>query len=74
MTKEVTGAPATEGFTFSLNLAEGQDGSSVFEGTGDNKTAFDGVEVTTSENIAAGATETKAFEGVTFTKQAITSL
>ena len=68
VTKEVTGAPATEGFTFSLNLAEGQDGSSVFEGTGDNKTAFDGVEVTTSENIAAGATETKAFEGVTFTK------
>ena len=68
VTKEVTGAPATEGFKFNLNLAEGQDGSSVFEGTGDNKTAFDGVEVTTSENIAAGDKETKAFEGVTFTK------
>ncbi len=68
VTKEVTGAPATERFTFSLNLAEGQDGSSVFEGTGDNKTAFDGVEVTTSDEIAAGATETKAFAGVTFTK------
>ena len=68
VTKEVTGAPATEGFTFSLNLAEGQDGSSVFEGTGDNKTAFNGVEVTTSDKIAAGDTETKAFAGVTFTK------
>ena len=68
VTKEVTGAPATEGFTFSLNLAEGQDGSSVFEGTGDNKTAFDGVEVTTSDKIAAGDKETKAFAGVTFTK------
>lgn len=68
VTKEVTGAPATEGFTFSLNLAEGQDGSSVFEGTGDNKTAFNGVEVTTSDKIAAGDKETKAFAGVTFTK------
>lgn len=67
VTKEVTGAPATEAFTFSLNLAEGQDGSNVFEGTGDDKTAFDGIEVTTSDNIAAGATETKAFAGVTFT-------
>lgn len=67
VTKEVTGAPATEAFTFSLNLAEGQDSTNVFEGSGDNKTAFNGVEVTTSENIAAGATETKAFAGVTFT-------
>ena len=67
VTKEVTGAPAIESFTFSLNLAEGQDGSNVFEGSGNDKTAFDGVEVTTSENIAAGATETKAFAGVTFT-------
>lgn len=67
VTKEVTGAPATEAFTFSLNLADGQDGSNVFEGTGDDKKAFDGVEVTTSKDIAAGATETKAFAGVTFT-------
>ena len=67
VTKEVTGAPATEAFTFSLNLADGQDGSNVFEGTGDDKIAFDGVEVTTSDNIAAGARETKAFAGVTFT-------
>ena len=67
VTKEVTGAPATEAFTFSLNLAEGQDSSNVFEGTGDDKTVFDGVEVTTSDSIAAGATETKAFAGVTFT-------
>ena len=68
VTKEVTGAPATESFTFSLNLAEGQDGSNVFEGTGDDKTAFDGVEITTSDKIAAGDKETKAFAGVTFTK------
>lgn len=67
VTKEVTGAPATEAFTFSLNLAEGQDGTNVFEGSGDDKTAFNGVEVTTSNNIAAGAMETKAFAGVTFT-------
>ncbi|MBM6774486.1 Spy0128 family protein [Olsenella profusa] len=68
VTKSVTGAPATEAFTFSLKLADGQDGSNVFEGTGDDKTPFDGVEVTTSDNIAADSTETKAFAGVTFTK------
>ncbi len=67
VTKQVTGAPATEAFKFTLNLAEGQSNASVFEGTGDDKTPFDGVEVTTSDNLTAGATETKAFAGVTFT-------
>lgn len=67
VTKKVTGAQATEAFTFSLNLAEGQSSDNVYEGSGDSKTAFDGVEVTTSGNIGDGATETKAFSGVTFT-------
>ena len=68
VTKSVTGAPATEAFTFELQKAKGQDYSNVFEGTGDEKTPFDGVEVSTSDSIAAGDTETKAFSGVTFTK------
>lgn len=67
VTKEVTGAPATEAFTFELKKAEDQDYSNVFEGTGEDKTPFDDVEVTTSDNLAAGASETKAFAGVTFT-------
>lgn len=67
VTKKVTGAQATETFKFSLNLAEGQSGDNVYEGSGDSKTPFDGVEVTTSDNIGDGATETKAFSGVTFT-------
>ncbi|HJI80224.1 MAG TPA: SpaA isopeptide-forming pilin-related protein [Eggerthellaceae bacterium] len=67
VTKKVTGAQATEAFKFSLNLAEGQSGDNVYEGSGDSKTPFDGVEVTTSDNIGDGATETKAFSGVTFT-------
>lgn len=49
VTKKVTGAQATEAFKFSLNLAEGQSGDNVYEGSGDSKTPFDGVEVTTSE-------------------------
>lgn len=68
VTKSVTGARATEAFTFELQKAKGQDYSNVFEGTGDEKTPFDGVEVSTSDSIAAGDTETKAFSGVTFTK------
>lgn len=67
VTKQVTGAPATEAFTFQLKLAEGQSNANVYEGMGDDKTPFDGVEVSTPDNLAAGATETKAFAGVTFT-------
>lgn len=67
VTKKVTGHDAIEAFEFSLTLAQGQDGSHVFEGSGDNKTAFNGMTVTTSEAIAAGATETKTFDDITFT-------
>lgn len=67
VTKKVTGHDAIEAFGFSLTLAQGQDGSHVFKGSGDNKTAFDGMTVTTSEAIAAGATETKTFDDITFT-------
>ena len=67
VTKSVTGAPATEAFEFSLSLAVGQDGANVFEGTGDSKTAFDGMTVMTADNIAADDTETKTFDDITFT-------
>lgn len=67
VTKKVTGHDAIEAFEFSLTLAQGQDGSRVFEGSGDNKTAFNGMTVTTSEAIAAGATEIKTFDDITFT-------
>nr|WP_239471086.1 FctA domain-containing protein [Olsenella uli] len=67
VTKKVTGHDAIEAFDFSLNLAQGQDGSNVFEGTGEDKTPFDGMTVTTSEAIKNGATETKTFDGITFT-------
>lgn len=67
VTKRVTGHDAIEAFEFSLTLAQGQDGSHVFEGSGDNKTAFNGMTVTTSEAIAAGATEIKTFDDITFT-------
>lgn len=65
--KEVTGHDAIEPFEFSLNLAEGQDASHVFEGSGDAKTAFDGMTLTTSNGIEAGATETDTFGTITFT-------
>ena len=67
VTKQVTGAPAAEAFTFKLKKAEGQDYTNVYEGTGSDKTPFDGMEVTTTGNMDAGASETKAFAGVTFT-------
>lgn len=67
VTKKVTGHDAIESFEFSLNLADGQDNSHVFEGTGEQKTAFDGMTLTTSENIKAGATETYTFGSITFT-------
>ncbi|WP_278801019.1 Spy0128 family protein [Bifidobacterium pullorum] len=67
VTKKVTGHDAIEAFEFSLELAQGQDGSHVFEGSGDGKTAFDGMTLTTSEDIKAGATETKTFGDITFT-------
>ncbi len=67
VTKEVTGHDATEAFGFSLSLAEGQDASHVFEGTGDDKTPFDGMTLTTSDDIKAGATETDTFGTITFT-------
>ena len=67
VTKKVTGHDAIEAFEFSLELAQGQDDSHVFEGSGDGKTAFDGMTLTTSKDIKAGATETKTFDGITFT-------
>lgn len=67
VTKKVTGHDAIEAFEFSLSLKEGQNGDAVFEGTGENKTKFDGMTLTTSDGIKAGATETKTFDDITFT-------
>ena len=67
VTKAVTGHDAIEPFEFSLSLAEGQDASHVFEGSGDQKTAFDGMTLTTSGDIEAGATETDTFGTITIT-------
>ncbi len=67
VTKKVTGHDAIEEFEFSLSLADGQNNANVFEGSGDSKIAFDGMTLATSENIKAGATETKTFDDITFT-------
>lgn len=67
VTKKVTGHDAIEAFNFSLSLKDGQNGDAVFEGTGENKTEFDGMTLTTSDGIKAGATETKTFDDITFT-------
>ena len=69
VTKKVTGHDAVEAFDFSLTLAQGQDGTNVYEGSGENKTAFDGMTVTTSDGIKNGATETKTFDDITFTAE-----
>lgn len=68
VTKKVTGRDATEAFDFSLTLKDDQNANAVFEGTGEDKAAFDGMELTTSEDIKAGATETKTFGDITFTE------
>lgn len=67
VTKKVTGHDAIEAFEFSLKLKEGQDASHVFEGSGDSKTAFDGMTLTTSSDLKADETETKTFGDITFT-------
>ncbi len=67
VTKKVTGHDAIEAFEFSLTLRGGQNGDAVFEGAGENKTKFDGMTLATSDDIKAGATETKAFDDITFT-------
>lgn len=69
VTKKVTGHDAVEAFDFSLTLAQGQDGTNVYEGSGENKTAFDGMTVTTSDGIKNGATDTKTFDDITFTAE-----
>ena len=69
VTKKVTGHDAIEAFEFSLSLKDGQNGDAVFEGTGENKTKFDGMTLTTSKDIKAGATETKTFDDITFTAE-----
>jgi len=66
VTKQVEGAPATEAFNFELTL-DG-DASAVFEGSGEGKTAFDGMSATTQESLADGATETLKFGDITFTE------
>lgn len=68
VTKKVTGHDAIEDFEFSLKLKEGQNIDAVFEGEGEDKTAFDGLTVTTSDGIKADATEIKTFGDITFTE------
>lgn len=69
VTKKVTGHDAIEAFTFSLTLKEGQNGDAVYEGAGENKTKFDGMEVTSAGDIKAEATDTKTFDDITFTEE-----
>lgn len=69
VTKKVTGHDAIEAFTFSLTLKDGQNGDAVYEGAGENKTKFDGMEVTSAGDIKAGATDTKTFDDITFTAE-----
>ena len=68
VTKKVTGHDAIEAFDFSLTLKDGQNANAVFEGTGEDKTAYEGMTLTTSDGIKAGATETKTFDDITFTE------
>ena len=70
VTKQVTGAPAVEAFDFELTLDiansdNGADG--VFEDA-DAKQAFDGMTVTTKDNLAKDEAETLSFDQLTFTK------
>ena len=67
VTKKVTGHDAIEAFEFSLSLNDGQNAAAVLEGKGDDKTKFDGMTLTTSDGIKAGATETEDFGEITFT-------
>ena len=69
VTKKVTGHDAIEAFTFSLTLKDGQNGDAVYEGAGENKTKFDGMEVTSAGDIKAEATDTKTFDDITFTEE-----
>lgn len=69
VTKKVTGHDAIEAFTFSLTLKDGQNGDAVYEGAGENKTKFDGMEVTSAGDIKAGATDIKTFDDITFTAE-----
>ncbi len=69
VTKKVTGHDAIEAFTFSLTLKDGQNGDAVYEGAGENKTKFDGMEVTSAGDIKAEATDTKTFDDITFTAE-----
>lgn len=69
VTKKVTGHDAIEAFTFSLTLKDGQNGDAVYEGAGENKTKFDGMEVTSAGDIKAEATDTKTFDDITFTEK-----
>lgn len=69
VTKKVTGHDAIEAFEFSLSLKDAQNADVVFEGKGENKTAFDGMTATTSNGIKNGAAETKTFDDITFTAE-----
>lgn len=67
--KQVTGRDAAEAFEFSLTLKDGQNAAAVFEGKGEDKTAFDGMKVTSADNIKVGDTDTQAFGEITFTEE-----
>ncbi len=68
VTKQVEGAPATEAFNFNLKLTDG-NASAVFEGSGEGKTAFDGISVSTKDNLADGESQTLKFGDITFTNK-----
>lgn len=69
VTKKVIGHDAIEDFDFTLKLKDGQNSDAVFEGAGDEKTKFDGMEATSANDIKAGATETMTFGDITFTEE-----
>lgn len=67
--KQVTGRNAIEDFEFSLTLKDDQNASAVFEGKGEDKTAFNGMKVTSADDIKVGDTDTQAFGEITFTEE-----
>lgn len=67
--KQVMGRDATEAFEFSLTLKDGQNAAAVFEGKGEDKTAFNGMKVTSADDIKVGETDTQAFGEITFTEE-----
>lgn len=71
VTKQVTGAPATEAFEFELTLNKDETADSIEDGVfagADATQAFKSYTESTQPNIAENGTETLTFDQLTFTK------